>query len=607
VLAGTAALGLAAFASPANAALAGVSATTVPVGPNSIQLPQWYDDGAQKLAVCTAGDVNCGAVPDYVPPNGEAFYNRGVAKMTAPNGAKLTMVIAVEAAFDPFFPSAPITFTRLRSKIVLPVGAADGTYNVVEPFGTQTITTSGGVGTTTDQVGCAIPTASSTCDFSIALGGGVSQWLRWDPTVAPAAPAGYLGDGATDHAITGSPLGTNYFEMTGPGIGTMHTDLFTVTGKVFDTTQPSFGAAPVSFGGQRVGTSATQNAVIRNDGAVAMTVSGATVTGASAADYQIVSNGCLAAAIPAAGSCSVAVSFAPSATGARNATLSVASDAPGSPHTVALTGTGTASVLAPSPGGVSYGSQFVGTTTAPRTVDVANNGTASLNVATISIGGAAASDYTMGVNSCGAAVAPGASCHVDVFFTPGAAGVRNATLSITSDGGAQSISLSGSGVAPPAGPAAPAAGGTPTGPGTAAATGTPVGTGTPAGADTGTPAAGTTAPGTITASPALALKQLGLAPRIKQSKAQRSGIRLSMRLADGTEIVKINVYRRTAAGLKLLSSGYKAPSAAGLYRVTQNHAQLRRLLTRGTYEVQVTPGYGKTELGTTARASFKVV
>jgi hypothetical protein len=80
-----------------------------------------------------------------------------------------------------------------------------------------------------------------------------------------------------------------------------------------------------------------------------------------------------------------------------------------------------------------------------------------------------------------------------------------------------------------------------------------------------------------------------------------------MRLADGTEIVKINVYRRTAAGLKLLSSGYKAPSAAGLYRVTQNHAQLRRLLTRGTYEVQVTPGYGKTELGTTARASFKVV
>jgi hypothetical protein len=94
---------------------------------------------------------------------------------------------------------------------------------------------------------------------------------------------------------------------------------------------------------------------------------------------------------------------------------------------------------------------------------------------------------------------------------------------------------------------------------------------------------------------------------MKQRKAQKSGIRLSMRLAAGTEIVRINIYRRTAHGLKLLSTGYRAPSAAGLYRVTQNHAKLRRLLTRGSYEVQVTPGYGKSELGTTSRASFKVV
>jgi hypothetical protein len=121
--------------------------------------------------------------------------------------------------------------------------------------------------------------------------------------------------------------------------------------------------------------------------------------------------------------------------------------------------------------------------------------------------------------------------------------------------------------------------------------------------------AGPTAPPTIgsSARPALAVTQLGLAPRMKQRKAQKSGIRLSMRLAAGTEIVRINIYRKTGKGLRLLSSGYRAPSAAGLYRVTQNHAQLRRLLTRGSYEVQVTPGYGRSAMGTTSKASFKVV
>jgi hypothetical protein len=80
-----------------------------------------------------------------------------------------------------------------------------------------------------------------------------------------------------------------------------------------------------------------------------------------------------------------------------------------------------------------------------------------------------------------------------------------------------------------------------------------------------------------------------------------------MRLPGGTEIVRIRVYRRTSAGLKLLSAGYTAPSAAGPYRIQQSHVQLRRQLKRGTYEVQVTPGYSRNELGVAAKISFKVV
>jgi hypothetical protein len=117
-----------------------------------------------------------------------------------------------------------------------------------------------------------------------------------------------------------------------------------------------------------------------------------------------------------------------------------------------------------------------------------------------------------------------------------------------------------------------------------------------------------TASGTGSARPVLALKQLGIASRMKQGKAQKNGLRLTMRLADGTEVVKVNIYRKTAGGLKLLSSGYKAPSsAAGPYRVVQNHAALRHQLTKGSYEVQVTPGYSKAEMGTTRKAAFTVV
>ena len=41
-------------------------------------------------------------------------------------------------------------------------------------------------------------------------------FLKWDPTVAPAAPAGHLGDPTVDHQVTGSPYGTNVFRIEGP-------------------------------------------------------------------------------------------------------------------------------------------------------------------------------------------------------------------------------------------------------------------------------------------------------------------------------------------------------------------------------------------------------
>jgi hypothetical protein len=113
---------------------------------------------------------------------------------------------------------------------------------------------------------------------------------------------------------------------------------------------------------------------------------------------------------------------------------------------------------------------------------------------------------------------------------------------------------------------------------------------------------------TNTVAPAqLALKRLLTAAKVKRSTARLRGIRLSMELASGTNVVKINVYRRSGGKLKLISSGFKTTSNSGVYRVRQNHASLRRLLRIGSYEVRVTPGRSRTDLGKTSKASFKVV
>ena len=65
----------------------------------------------------------------------------------------------------------------------------------------------------------------------------MSQWLRWDPAVAPAPPAGFIGDAAVLHSVIGSPFGTNFFRVQGPGAGgpsgnDNSTDQFNLQGQI---------------------------------------------------------------------------------------------------------------------------------------------------------------------------------------------------------------------------------------------------------------------------------------------------------------------------------------------------------------------------------------
>ncbi len=126
----------------------------------------------------------------------------------------------------------------------------------------------------------------------------------------------------------------------------------------------------------------------------------------------------------------------------------IGDDAAGAPHSVNLTGTGTAPAASVTPTSISFGTQAVGTTSASRTVTVTSTGSAPLTMSTVSLAGPQATAFRIVTNGCaGKVLAPGASCTVDVAFAPSASGSAAATLQISDDAPnkPQLVSLSGTG------------------------------------------------------------------------------------------------------------------------------------------------------------------
>src|SRR5262249_40505030 len=155
------------------------------------------------------------------------------------------------------------------------------------------------------------------------------------------------------------------------------------------------------------------------NGAVGLTVSG--LPAGVTASFS-------ATSIPGgAGSVVLTVTVAPSAV-AGTYTFQVTGTSGTLAHSVnvTLTVVAPAPVVNPSPTGLSFGSRPVGTTSAAQGVTLSNFGTAALAIGAI----AAIGDFAQ-TNNCGTSLAVGASCTINVTFTPTVSGARAGTLSIT--------------------------------------------------------------------------------------------------------------------------------------------------------------------------------
>lgn len=92
-----------------------------------------------------------------------------------------------------------------------------------------------------------------------------------------------------------------------------------------------------------------------------------------------------------------------------------------------------------------YGPTPIGKTSPPQSATLTNIGAANLRIASISIGGTNAAEFSQ-QNTCGAGLGIGRKCTIKVEFVPTLSGTASATLNLTYQGApAQSITLLGTG------------------------------------------------------------------------------------------------------------------------------------------------------------------
>jgi hypothetical protein len=259
-------------------------------------------------------------------------------------------------------------------------------------------------------------TETNSCGTTVAAAGSCTLSITFTPTASGARSGSIV---IQDNAAGSPHVITLSGTATGPGAGLSPTSL-------------TFSAELLGVSG------AAQAETLTNTGNTAMNVSAVQTTG----DFAQANN-CLGTLAPSS-TCTINVTFTPTASGARTGALTISDGAPGSPQSVNLSGTGfvTAPLAAVSSSNVSFGSQSLTTSSPAQAVTLKNTGNAALAVNTIHIAG----DFAQ-VNNCPASLVANASCTINITFTPTASGARTGTLTISDNAGAspQVVNLAGTG------------------------------------------------------------------------------------------------------------------------------------------------------------------
>lgn len=156
---------------------------------------------------------------------------------------------------------------------------------------------------------------TNTCPSTLVIGSSCTITIVFAPTVAGTV-SGTVS--VTDNALK-SPQ-----KVLLTGVGTVIT----------------VSPTSINFGDQKVGTTSSAAPVtLSNVGSTAVTITAISIVGTNAGDFAETNN--CGKTLAGNSSCTIKVTFTPTATGARSASLSITDNGGGSPQSVALAGTGT--------------------------------------------------------------------------------------------------------------------------------------------------------------------------------------------------------------------------------------------------------------------------
>ena len=285
--------------------ISGVNLNNVTIAGTGTFALQEQTGGAASFTNVTATGVaqaNAGNAPSYNCEGGGFAITDGGGN----SGITPTQCNGWPAPVYPPYPASGVTASPSAlsfGSVVTGTTSAAQTVTVSNPTGSAAAVSS--IAATGDF------SQTNTCGSSIAANGSCTVSVKFAPTAT----------GARTGTLTVNAGGvTNTVSLTGTG---------TAPGPVLNA-----APASLSFAGTDVGSSSAAQAVtVTNSGTSAASVSGVSVTG----DFSQTNN---CSSVATGSSCTVNVTFKPTASGTRTGTLTVTSNANNSPATVSLTGSG---------------------------------------------------------------------------------------------------------------------------------------------------------------------------------------------------------------------------------------------------------------------------
>jgi hypothetical protein len=354
-------------------------------------------------------------------------------------------------------------------EVVIYLGNGDGTFNAGASYSTGAPPWSVALAdfSSTGKLDLAVGLESDTIEVLLGNGDGTFQSpVNYaDAFARQMVVADFNGDGKLDLASANlslpelSPLLGGVSVMMGNGDGTFQPETVYLTANsswglatadfnndlladivnignlgeavtLLNTGTVSFSPpTPLTFSPQFIGkTGPPLKTTLTNNGATPLAITSISTD----KPFRLSSLSTCGTTVAPGASCEIVATFKPLTTGLFTGTVTIHDSASTKPQVVELVGSGT--VVTVSPGQLNFPPQKVLTKSPPQTVTITNRSGAPVSVYYVQLyGGPNDYDFPI-VNHCGAQIAAGASCTVDVTFDPFGTGKQGGVLNIGING-----------------------------------------------------------------------------------------------------------------------------------------------------------------------------